>query len=197
MANRKNTVLGLEYDIKNAPTTIAEAVEICGGDENALIEHFVQKLVYNHHNADVRAAFCEKVEENTGVARATSKKTTASGKEVEVYAETETEYFERALAETGSDRSEFVAVIQAIADETPLDGTKKVRTGSGGPKIGKTYLKLAEQLVAAGSAEKAAKILGEEHGRTVEPTVESLALALKERDEKKRREFAEQVAGLV
>ena len=196
MANRKNTVLGLEYTL-NAPTTVAEAVEICGGDESLLVEHFVQKLIYNHHNADVRATFCEKVEEQTGIARKTDKKTTAAGKEVEVYAETETEYFQRALAETGSEAEEFVSTIQEVADGSPLDGKKKVRATGAGPRIGKTFLKLAEQIIEKGSQEKASAVLSAELDHSVGTDATSLAVALKERDDRKRREFAEQVGALL
>lgn len=201
MVDRKNTVLGVEYSLK-APENIAEAVEICGGDENLLVEHFVQKLVYNHHNAEVRALFVEKVEEQTGIKRKTVQKDTGkknedgSSKMIEVYDETETEYFNRVLAESGTEAGDYVAELQAIADANPLDGKKKART-SAGPKLAKMYVQGATEIVNAGSGEKAAKVLSAELGMPIEATIESIARGLKEREDRRRAEFAQSLKGLV
>lgn len=201
MIERKNTVLGIEYKL-NAPTTIDEAVAICGGDANLLLEHFVQKLVYNHHNADVRAAFVEKVEEMSGIKRKVEVKDTGkknedgSPKTVEVYGETETEYFNRVLAETGAEVEEYSAVMQEIANANALDGRKRVRASSAGPRLAKMYLNAAQTILDKGTQDKAAGILSSELGMVVEPTLESLAKALKEREDRKRQEFANAL-GLV
>jgi len=200
MIARKNTVLGVEYNIQ-APENIQEAIVICGGEDGGealLLEHFIQKLVYNHHNADVRSSFVEKVEELTGIKRGVETKTTGkknedgTDKTIEVYTETETEYFNRVLSETGTEASEYASYLQEIADASPLDGKKKARTG-GGPKLAKMYLTAAQTIVDKGSEEKAAGILGAELGYTVEPTLEGLAKALKDREDRKRKEFAAQL----
>lgn len=206
---RANTILEIPYEISNEPENVEEAIALCGGDEKALIEHFVQKLVYNHHNAELRSAFLERVEEKTGISRQTTKKekgTDAEGKPrfVEVYSETEGEYFNRVLAERGEKPSDFSSLLQETADGYsdgdgkavaghPLDGTKKVRS-SGGPKLAKMYTQGAEEIAKAGKLEQGAKKLAAELGILVEATVESVARALKEREDRRRSEF---VTGLI
>ena len=216
MKRRPNTILEIPYEISNEPTTIAEAMDLCGGPETppdqkekALIEHFVQKLVYNHHNAELRTAFLERVEEKTGIARQVEKKekgTDSNGKPkvVEVYTETEGEYFARVLAERAEKPSDYSPLLQETADGFtaadgkvvagfPLDGTKKAR-GAGGPRLAKMYISGAEEIEKAGKLDSAAKTLAAELGIPVEPAVEAVARALKEREDRRRSEF---VKGLL
>lgn len=202
--DRKNTILGVEYNIKNAPATVAEALALCGGDEALVVEHFTQKLIYNHHNPEVRAAFVEKLEEVTGNKRKVSVKDTGkknedgSAKTVEVYDETETEYFSRVLAELGAEPGDYADLMQEVADATPLDGKRRART-SAGPKLAKMYLTAAQSIVDKGEAAvtKASGILSAELNMEVAPTVEGIAKALKEREDRKRAEFAQSLTALV
>jgi hypothetical protein len=201
MQERKNAVLGVEYKLQ-APENIAEAVEICGGDEKILLEHFTQKLIYNHHNSEIRSAFLEKVEELSGVKRATEMKDTGKKNEdgtpklVEVFAESEGEYFARVMASDGSEPSDWSEHMQTIADTTPLDGRRKVRA-AGISRLAKQYIEGAQQLVAAGVGEKAAAKLSEELDMEVLPTEEGLAKALKEREDRRRAEFANSLKNLI
>lgn len=193
--DRKNTILGIDYNI-NAPANLNEALELCGGDEAVLVEHFVQKLVYNHHNAEVRGAFCEALEEQTGHARET-KKVERNGKEVEVFAETETEYVNRVCALEGVEPSEYAELLQEVADKHPLSGVRKARASSGGTRLAKMYITAAEEISKAGALEKAAAKLASDLGISVEATVESVALALKEREDRRKAEFAASIEAFV
>lgn len=206
MKRRPNSILEVPYEISNEPTTIEECVAICGGGEDGtklLIEHFVQKLIYNHHNPDLRSPFLERVEEKTGIARLTEKKKKGE-KDVEVFTETEGEYFSRVLAERGEKASDYSTLLQETADGYidkdgkavpgyPLDGTKRSR-GSGAPKLAKMYMQGAEEIEKAGKLESAASKLTAELGIPVEPAVEAVARALKEREDRRRSEF---VKGLL
>jgi hypothetical protein len=213
MKRRPNTLLGVPYEISNEPESVEEAVAICGGGDEgtkALIEHFVQKLVYNNHNPELRSAFLERVEERTGIARKTEKKqkgTDGEGKpkEVEVYSETESEYFSRVLAERAEKEADYTPLLQETSDGGykdgngndatgyPLDGTKRTRTAAG-PRLAKMYITGAEEIQKAGKLESAATRLAEELGIAVLPAVESVAKALKEREDRRRSEF---VKGLL
>lgn len=203
MKRRANTILEIPYEISNGPETLADCIAICNGDESLVVEHFTQKLVYNHHNAEVRSAFLERLEAQTGIARQTEKKKKGE-KEVEVYTETEGEYFARVLAERGEKASDYSSLLQETADGYsdgggkkvegfPLDGTKRARTG-GAPKLAKMYLQGAEDIEKAGKLDSAASKLAAELGIPVEPVVESIARALKEREDRRRSEF---VKGLL
>jgi hypothetical protein len=205
---RPNTILEIPYEISNEPENVAEAVALCGGDEKALLEHFVQKLVYNHHNSELRSAFLERVEEKSGIARQVEKKekgTDSQGKPrvVEVYSETEGEYFARVLAERAEKPSDYTPLLQETADGYkdgdgkdvpgfPLDGTKKAR-GAGGPKLAKMYISGAEEIEKAGKLAAAASKLAEALGLRVDPTVDSVARALKEREDRRRSEFVKEL----
>ena len=206
---RANTILEIPYEISNEPENVTEAVALCGGDEKSLIEHFVQKLVYNHHNSELRSAFLERVEEKTGIARQVTKKEKGTDNEgkpkfVEVYSETEGEYFARVLAERGEKPSDYSPLLQETADGYsdgdgkpvpgfPLDGTKKARS-AGGPKLAKMYVQGAEEIEKAGKLASAATRLSEELSLRIEATIDSVARALKEREDRRRSEF---VKGLL
>lgn len=192
MKSRTNNVFGIDYTIQQ-PENLAEAIEICGNDEAVVLEHFVQKLIYNHHNAEVRAAFCEALAESTGEARHTETKTNASGKEVTVYTETETEYVNRVAASEGVDVGEYAGLLQEIADKNRLDGTRRQRSSSGPKSAGKTYIALAQSIIDKGSAAKAAAVLTAEGGKPVSEDLMDLAFALKARD---ARIKAQQMADL-
>lgn len=203
MKRRANSILEIPYEISNGPETIEDCQAICGGDIALVVEHFTQKLVYNHHNAELRSAFLERVEEKTGIARKTDKKKKGD-KEVEVYTETEGEYFDRVLAERGEKATDYTPLLQETADGYkdaegkdvpgfPLDGTKKMRAG-GGPKLAKMYLQGAEDIAKAGKLESAAAKLTAELGIPIEATVDSIAKGLKEREDRRRSEF---VKGLL
>jgi hypothetical protein len=212
MKRRANSILEIPYEISNEPETLDEAIALCGGETGAkiLIEHFVQKLIYNNHNPDLRPAFLERVEEKTGIARATEKKEKGKDSEgkpkfIEVYSETEGEYFARVLAERSEKATDYAALLQETADGGytdaqgnevsgyPLDGTKRARA-AGGPKLAKMYVTGAEEIEKAGKLQSASVKLSEELGMKVEATVDSVARALKEREDRRRSEF---VKGLL
>lgn len=201
MKSRKNNVFGLDYNL-NAPENLDEAIAICGGDEALLLEHFIQKLVYNHHNADVRSSFCEALEEQTGVKRLTSVKDSGKKNEdgtpktVEVYAETETEYVNRVASEQGAEVSDYAELLQSVADKHPLDGKKRARS-SAGPRLAKMYIEAAQGIVDAGAAEKAAAMLSSELGEEIEASLLGIAGALKEREDRKRAEFAKSLKAFI
>lgn len=173
----QKTFNSLGVDVKiNVPETIAEAVEKFG--EEIVLDRFVKSVVYHSTLGDFRDGFVSKLEEVTGVARKTK-----LVDEEEVYAETESEYVKRLVAEEGKEDS---SAYQTFADEVSSTlvfepKAERVSSGRAPSKPGKSYLATAKTALEF-PPEKLEKVLTNLRNATgldVQATEESIAIAIK------------------
>lgn len=193
MISVKKKLLGLEVAVPNVPETLAEAVAAYG--ESVVLAGFVNPVIYNVWNPDVRAAALEAIEASTGIAR----KTRSTGKEKEVkneatgevtkepvlvYDETEKEYFDRLVG--SGEPEQFQSFFDTAAAATEFNGAARERAASGPKAIAKMYLNGAQQIIDAGKGEVAAAKLSDITGVTITSDLESLAKGLKIKADKER-----------
>lgn len=153
----------------------------------ACLKDAILNTVYRGSLAEFRANFCEAVEKETSIARKTKPtgKKDSEGADVEVYDETEGEYFNRVLAESGRTRESFASLVSTIASAIVFDPSATERKAPGPRKIAKAYIAAAQTLIDKGAAHAAAAKLTALLGRPVEPTLESLSGAISEDQRKK------------
>lgn len=193
MQTIKAKTLGMEFNL-SVPST-PEEFDILAKAPGACLAEATKNVLYRSTLSDIRDALCEKVEEFTKIERATKpgpvKKDGSAG--AEQWAETEEVYINRVLASRGFDSIEKDEELKAIFDEvvaaTPFDPSAPVRSSK--PKTtAKIYLTAAENIIAAGGAEKAAAKLSELLGHAVGTSKEELAAAIREDKARKEKELA-------
>lgn len=153
--------------------------------EGACLESAIDNVVYRGNQAAARAAFIEKLEEVTNIARKSHQEADGtnddgSAKTKTVIDETEGKYFRRAVAESKLDTKTLQELMDEVCAAPEIRVVNPAERERKTPVSAARYTKAAQALVSGGFAAKAAQKLGGLLGRTVEPTVESLALAIKD-----------------
>src|ERR1035437_5611560 len=107
----------------------------------ACLKDAIVNTVYRGSLAEFRANFCEAVEKETTIARKTkpTSKKDSEGADIEVYAETDGEYFNRVLAESGKSREHFTPIANTIASAIVFDPSATERKAPGPKKVAKAY----------------------------------------------------------
>jgi hypothetical protein len=151
------------------------------------LQDAILNTVYRGSLAEFRGNFCEAVEKETQIARKTKPtgKKDSEGADIEVYDETEGEYFNRVLAESGKTREHFTPLANTIASAIVFDPSATERKAPGPKKVAKAYIAAAQTLIDKGAAHAAAAKLSSLLGREVLPTLESLSGAISEDQRKK------------
>lgn len=72
MKTEVNKVLDFDIELRNIPTTIAEAIEQAGSEQEVLDNH-INYVVFHSHNTLVRKEMVEFLEQSTGVKRKSHK----------------------------------------------------------------------------------------------------------------------------
>lgn len=201
MHSKQFKILGYEVTM-SVPESVDEYNALAPKRENPVLEDAIYNVAFRGMHPQVRDNFVEEIETLTGVERINK------GDEKHPKWESEVTYHDRALASfikssgrTESDiKAEWLTIIQKHASAVVFDPAVREGTGEG-PKISKTDLKIATELVeappqsakdraaAAGFDSPAAwcaAMLGKFLNRAVETDVKSLARALGD----KRREQA-------
>ena len=152
----------------------------------ACLESAIDNVVYRGSLAVFRAKFCETVEKETGIARKTklvtlkSKNEDGSAKTSEVWDGTEVEYFSGVLAQTSREAASFAATAQSVADTIEFDASERERAAAGPKRIGKAFLDAATKAQSEGKLEVLAEKLAKKLKHEVAPTIEAVALGIKE-----------------
>jgi len=209
MTTTKVRTLSFNLDV-NVPDSVEEFDQLAGR-QGACLEQAVLNIIYRSVLAQFRASFCEALEESTGIARETKdtgrtrkvKTEHADGSVTEeteavlVYSETEVEYVDRVFATIAQrDGSSIDAVVAANATlaqniASKIDFDPSERAASGGTaapkKVGKTFMALAEKLIAMGKGPKNADKLTQLLGIPVDGTnAVSLGRAIQENERRKK-----------
>ena len=106
----------------------------------------------------------------------------------QVRRETEKSFFDRVVAEQGKTPEDFKSLIELAVRANPFDPSKSERK-SAEARIGKTWLKVAEQIITNGAWDNAAAQLGQLLGRVVDvsnPDTRLLNLATAIQDNEKK-----------
>lgn len=202
--------LGLKV-LVNAPET-AEEFDNLAGKIGACVEEAVNNVAYRDTLADFRSTFCEALEAETSIPRTREQalvdgkpKTTEDGKPILVFTESEGKYISRIRATKDLLKPDAwqtayqplanrVVAGVAIANGTITDSPdnaitldpkareKKAKT------VPETYLKLADEIIAKNSVDKAVKVLSDYLGVPVGTDRTSLATAIRSRELKRQRE---------
>lgn len=206
MTKKVYTTMGLEVAF-NVPESVEE-YNLNAKRANACLSDAIDNTVYRGSLAEFRYAFLhgvntkeglsitladgskpviEGIDTLTGVARLTETKTLkaknedGSAKTSEVWAETEVEYFQRALAATKKTKDEFKALGQSVADLIAFDASEREKSATTGPKrIGKAFIDAATKKHAEGKLGEIADKLGKKLKRVVPVTIEDVAVAIKD-----------------
>lgn len=159
-------VLGFTLNLA-FPETLAEAVELCGGEERAL-QHINAQVKAHFMLGDARACLVEALEEATGNARRTKGTGRFRGEgeqreEITEWAETEAEYVNRLAAEAGGTVEELAQAYASIIADLSAGGSKEISFASnakggtrqpGAPrKLPKWALDQAAGVISAGKQE--------------------------------------------
>jgi hypothetical protein len=168
----------------------------------AALDEAVKNVLYRSTLASFRDLFTEELQTYSGVERKTkpvlnkdgSPKLDEDKNEISVYDQTENDYFDTAVAHLaaskGVDRdtiiSELTSLAQSVLDKLPFDPSATERASAGPKKVAKTYIEVAEKLIAEGRAETVAAKLSELLGITVTAEVQSLGRAIAEDQRRKR-----------
>lgn len=196
MQQKQVRSLGLVLNV-NVPASYEE-FDALAKRPLAALEEATANVLYRSWMADFREKFCEALEVETGIARAfeskelKSKNEDGSPKTTEVWSENEGEYVNRVLATKKVEIATFQALADKIAAEITFDPAQPERKATT-PKLAKTYRETAQKILAAGAdaAQRAATKLSGLLGRPVQPTEESLAIAIKEDQARQAKLLAE------
>jgi uncharacterized protein (UPF0254 family) len=169
----------------------------------AALDEAVKNVLYRSTLASFRDLFTEELQTIAGLERhsevimgkdGVTPKVDEDKNELSRYTETENDYFDRAVAHLmatkGLDRDSVIAELttaaQAVLDKLPFDPSATERASAGPKKVAKTYIEVAEKLIAEGRAETVAAKLSELLGITVTADVQSLGRAIAEDQRRKR-----------
>lgn len=195
--------VGVSYNLQ-VPET-AEEYDSMAGKVGACVESANKNVIYRQCNAQFRAKFCELVEDETGIERATKVTGTKTTKdddgnetteEIIGYAETEKVYLDRVYAEEGlADEAQIVSrfgdLIEQAQDATTFDPKEREAAAPRSKKPKKIHRDTAEAIAEQAGEEGLEHVAGklaEELDLEVEPTVEGIAEALQIREN--RRDLA-------
>ena len=196
MISKSVKTLGFEINI-NVPETVEEYDNLAK-KAGACLESAVLNTIYRAVLNVFRSDFCEALEKKVGIARKTKpsgrKVKDEAGKDTEedilIYDETESEYFDRVLAETKTEKSAYSDIANEVAATMVFDPSASEKKPAGPKKTAKKYLDAATQIQAAGKLETVAAMLATKLNMVVEATIESVGAAIAE-DQRRKSVLAE------
>jgi hypothetical protein len=196
MVTKTVKTLGLQINV-NVPSSVEE-YDTMAKQVGACLESGVLNTIYRSYLAEFRSTFSDKLAEKTGIARATKPsgkfEKDENGKDTEtpilVYAETESDHFDRVLVETKTEKSAYQDLATEVADSIAFDPSASERAPAGPKKTAAKFTKAADDLIKAGKGEAVAAFLANKLGFAVEPTVESLGRAIAEDQKRKAAALA-------
>lgn len=199
MQIRKYRSLGFTVEI-STPSTVEENDQLAG-KPGATLESGVDNVVYRGGTCLplFRERLAEEIEKATGIKRnfevvmtrevkdaqgnitkASEPKKDADGNEVTRWTESEQEYLNRILAQTGRSLESFADQAAIAAKDMVYDPKAKERSEAGPKTPPKGVYEQVDALIAAGRATEIATALTTILGRQVEADRESLARAIHE-----------------
>ena len=186
--------MGLNVPI-SVPSTIEENEQLAAPRVNATLEDAVDTNVYRGTLADFRDGFCAAVETATSIKRNTEVAKNAKGEvrkdedgaEIEVYKETEQDYFRRVCIKTSRSVESFQDIANSVAASLKYDPSVKERTPAGPKTPPKSVFAIVDDLHAKHKHTHVAADLSKVLGRHVESDRESLARAIHEDNLNERR----------
>lgn len=145
----------------------------------------VSSMLYRGFYGDARAELAERIETEKNVRRERTSTTKEDGTVVEKITEYEEPFVSRCLKTGVVTLAELNQWLQDVANDPEFAFTEYVKTPERKAKtktlrIPKDVFALVQSWIAAGKADKAATLLGSKLNRTVEPTEQSLGLAVAE-----------------
>lgn len=187
----------LDFKLKfSVPSTVEEYDQLAK-EVGSCLTSAIKNVLYRGSLAVFRDKFCEAIGEQTKIERLTKKtgKTKTikvegqpdTTEDIETWAETEVEYYNRIVATLAVNGLSSDAVIashvdlaQSIADSIVFDPSARESVSSGPKKMPKIYLAAATAIVNGGNASKAAAKLSAKLNHPVGEDVDSLAAAIRE-----------------
>jgi hypothetical protein len=200
MKTATNKTMGFDLNIE-VPSSVEEYDKLAGR-VGACLDDANQYNLFHSWNGEFRPKFVEAFEKQTGIKRQLNQEAIdkaparKDGTKPEIF-EQEAKYFKRALAELGEDISKYQSLAEAVARQVKFDPSEGTRSGG---KVGKEYMSAAQQVFDAeesspGAIEKVVTRLQELNNITIEidfetiqPTLESLARAIKINEDRKRKQ---------
>mgnify|MGYP001305478137 CR=1 FL=1 len=199
---KETNINSLGFELKAQVPDSVEEYDNLAKKQGACLESAVNNVLYRSVLADFRAQFCEAVENNTGIKRATeptgrkSKNEDGTEEDILRFTETEAVYFKRVCAELVSNgthtsveaaAASFASLAQGIISNIVFDPSERERQPSQPKSVAKKYLNIAQEWVDAGQTERRVEQMRAKLGDTwkVEGTVESLARAIAEDQRRK------------
>jgi hypothetical protein len=188
-------VLGLKIPYQ-VPADIDSYNALDPNRENAVLEDAISSTIYRAVLNKIRAEVCKHISDKEGIKRfskmVATKKMDENGQPIlrEVFTESEKKYVDRVLAKVGKSIEEYRAFVEKVAANTPFNPAEREKKERA---VAQLYIDTATQLVGAGFHNNAAAKLSAELGIHVEPTVDSLARALFERERRKNAEKKRQM----
>lgn len=174
------------------PATVEENDQLANAGDvkrvNPTLEDAIDNVVYRSALADFRSLFCEAVEASTGIKRKFkvlvdkdgNPKKDKDGNERTAYTESEAEYIDSVLAQTGRTIESFADVRDSVVAKLKYDPTASER-GEAGPKTPpKGIYEQVDAMIAGGTHTAVASSLATILGRQVGEDRESLARAIHE-----------------
>ena len=208
LVDQKVKTLGFDINVK-VPASI-EDFDKLAKQTGAALKSAVLNVIYRSVLATFRDTFTEKLAEKTGIERSTKEtgkfrtiKSTEEGvadtkEAIVVWAETESDYFDRVVAtlvtSEGKTKEEVIASFQSLADSIAagiaFDPSESAPSSSGPKKIAKQYLDTAQVIINAGKADAVAAALSAKLNKTITSDLEGLARGISEDQALKRKMLA-------
>lgn len=199
MKNEVVKCVGVSYNI-SVPET-AEEYDQLAGKVGACVSSANRNVIYRQTNPQFRPKFCELVEEDTGIERKTKVTGTKTVKdddgnetteEIIGYAETEKVYLDRVYAEENLvDEEQIMARFGDLVSQAEAEVVFDPSEHEAAPKVKKPkkiHRTTAEQILEQAGEEALAMVaskLAEELDIEVEATVDSVAMALQTRENRR------------
>ncbi len=203
MVTKQCDSLGLKFNV-SVPADVAE-YDTLAKRPGACLNDAISSTLYRSTFADFRWKFVQAIEEmakkDPRIPLMTRTKVKAEdGTESEEITETEAKYWKRVKAALGLETDEaaqtfFATTISEIEKTLKCDPSLREKSEKA-PSISKQITEMVDGVLAKGdaTAAKFAKRLSKELGRAVEPTRESLLLAVKDWDSRERERIEKERA---
>lgn len=186
--------LGLTLAV-SVPDSVEEFDQLAAR-AGACLEEATNNILYRSTLAAFRENFCEALEKDTGIERATKEtgKKDSKGEPVVVFDESEADYVKRVLAEKKAEITSFQPLADSTIAAIVFDPKATERKSAGPKKLPKMYLEIAQAVLDQNKGTEVATKLSNQLGFTVAPTLEGIAAAVKAQQEAKKKQM---VADLV
>lgn len=201
MISKQFNTLGLKFNF-SVPESAAE-FDTLAKRVGACNDSAVSNEMYRGVHPQIRSLFLDAVSAQTSIERKTKetgKERTIKGENgapdtkeaIVVWAETESDFFSRVLAETKTDAAAYQPLLDSVAAKLVFDPSAAESTPSAPRKTAKKWLDAAEEIIKQGKGDIVAAKLAEKLGIPVDSSPESLGRAIAE-DQRRKSVAAEYV----